>query len=167
MPDEEKRYDVESVKEMLVDYREREKDIVSQTERLQRMEIRLRSVGAPTLSDMPKSPSPVDRTTELICDKIDLENELKQLIQQQRRRRQYIETVLRHVKNSDERTVIRAKYFDGEGWYGINDLLFGAKEDFIDKEESYLRRAHLIHGTALIDMAKYMESNPIPDDLKD
>lgn len=148
------RYDTDAVKYRLVEYREREKDIDSQTERLDRLEMKIRSVGSPTLSDMPKSPSPPqDRTTALIADKIDLENDIRQAIAEQRKEKEAIETILRKLRHSEERAVIRMRYFDGASWNDVVDMLFGGKDDFLGKEDTYLRRTHKIHGSALLNMA--------------
>lgn len=148
------RYDTDAVKYRLIEYREREKDIDSQTERLDRLEMKIRSVGSPTLSDMPKSPSPPqDRTTALIADKIDLENDIRQAIAEQRKEKEAIETILRKLRHSEERAVIRMRYFDGASWNDVVDMLFGGKDDFLGKEDTYLRRTHKIHGSALLNMA--------------
>ena len=148
------RYDTDAVKFRLIEYREREKDIDSQTERLDRLERKILSIGSPTLSDMPKSPSPPqDRTTALIADKIDLENDIRVAIAEQRREKEAIEVILRKLRHSEERAVIRMRYFDGASWNDVVDMLFGGKEDFLGKEDTYLRRTHKIHGSALLNMA--------------
>lgn len=151
---DETRYDTDAVKYRLIEYRERAKDIESQTERLDRLEMKILSVGSPTLSDMPKSPSPPqDRTTALIADKIDLENDIRQAIAEQRREKEEIEVILRKLRHSEERAVIRMRYFDGASWNDVVDMLFGGKDDFLGKEDTYLRRTHKIHGSALLNMA--------------
>ena len=53
---EEKRYDVAAVKERLNEYREKERDIDNQIERLVRLVTKMSSVGAQTITDMPRSP---------------------------------------------------------------------------------------------------------------
>lgn len=152
--EDKERYDTDAVKYRLIEYREREKDIDSQTERLDRLEMKILSIGSPTLSDMPKSPSPPqDRTTALIADKIDLENDIRQAIAEQRREKEAIEVILRKLRHSEERAVIRMRYFDGASWNDVVDMLFGGKDDFLGKEDTYLRRTHKIHGSALLNMA--------------
>lgn len=151
---DETRYDTDAVKYRLIEYRERAKDIEIQTERLDRLEMKILSIGSPTLSDIPKSPSPPqDRTTALIADKIDLENDIRQAIAEQRREKEAIEVILRKLRHSEERAVIRMRYFDGASWNDVVDMLFGGKDDFLGKEDTYLRRTHKIHGSALLNMA--------------
>lgn len=156
---EKQNYDVEAVKERLIDYYETEKDVDSQIERLERLEIRLRSIGSPVLSDMPKGGSPAhDRMADMIAQKVDLENEIRQMVVEQKKERQAIEGILSHLRHSDEKTVIRMKYLDGFSWGEVLDVLFGGKEDFLDKEDAYTRRMYRIHGSALLNMARYIET---------
>ena len=77
--DSEKRYDVEAVKARLYAYREMARDIENQNERLERIKTKLIGVGAQSITDMPKSPSPTDdRTVELIQQKMVLEEEIRE-----------------------------------------------------------------------------------------
>ena len=65
---EEKRYDVAAVKERLNEYREKERDIDNQIERLVRLVTKMSSVGAQTITDMPRSPgADGDRIGKLVA----------------------------------------------------------------------------------------------------
>ena len=170
----ERRYDINTVKDWLLEFREREKDIQGQLNRLDVIEMRITSIGSPTLSDMPKSPSPFqDRSAYMIAVKIDLENDIKEQQTEQKRIRKSIEKVVRGLRKAEERSVIRARYLDCafyhedklSDWNDVSNTLFGDRGDFLDKEESYLRRVHKIHGSALLNMARYIEEHPIPDIL--
>ena len=158
-------YDVHEIKMRLVAYKEKEKDIDHQLERLDRLETRLMSIGSPTLSDMPKAPSAShDREADLIAQKIDLENEIKQYVQEQKKEREEINRILGKILSSDEKAVIRMRYIDMLSWNDVVDSMFGGKEDFLGKEDTYLRRTHKIHGAALVSMAKVIyEENNTPD----
>lgn len=154
----EKVYDVDAIKNRLVGYRERERDIDNQIERLDRIETRMSSVGSPTISDMPKSPSPIeDRMASMVAMKVDLENDIRKAVQFQETERKFFETVLSFLKHSDEKAVIRMRYLDGGTWYDVTDMMFGGKEDYLGKEETYLRRVHKVHGSALLNMAMVIE----------
>lgn len=156
--DNEPRYDTDAVKYRLIEYRENERDIENQLERLDRLELKLRSIGSPVFSDMPKSPSPSqDRMADMIARKVDLENEIRDAVAEQKKEREAIESILKKLRHSDERAVIRMRYFDGVSWYAVSDMLFGGKDDFLDKEDTYLRRSHKIHGSALLNMAIIIE----------
>lgn len=161
---EEKQYDTDAIKEWLYDYRETERDIDTQVERLDRLDMQMTSVSSPIISDMPRSPSPVyDRAAALVAKKVDLENEIRETMQSQKKKREQIEEILKHIRSSDERGVIRIRYLDRASWYEVTDILFGGKNDYIDKEETYLRRVHKIHGSALQHIAQYVSEHPISE----
>lgn len=158
--DEEKRYDVEAVKSRLQEYVENERDIDNQIERLEHLIARLEGLGAQVLTDMPKAPSAVnDRMAELIGQKEELEEEIRASVCEQSRERKRIEEILKHMKNPDERAVIQMKYLDRSSWIEVRDMMFGSKADFEGKEDTYLRRTHRIHGSALVNIARYIEEN--------
>ena len=166
----ETRYNSSIVKEWLIEFREREKEIQSQLNRLDVIETRITSIGSPTLTDMPKSPSPFqDRSTYMVGVKIDLEKEINEQQEEQKIVRKEIDTVVRSLKKAEERAVIRARYLDCafyhenklSDWNDVTSALFGDRDDFLDKEDSYLRRVHKIHGSALLNMAIYIEDHPV------
>ena len=64
---------------------------------------------------------------------------------------------MKRLRNPDEKAVIRMRYFDRASWPEVRDMLFGHKPDFDEKEETYLRRTHRVHESALVNMAKYIE----------
>lgn len=151
---DETRYNTDAVKYRLQEYRERERDIENQLERLDRIEMRLERIGSPVLSDMPKSPSPAhDRMADMIVQKVDLENDIRMAMAEQKKERDAIGVILKKLRHSDERAVIMMRYFDGASWSDVAYMLFGGKEDFLGKEDTYLRRTHKIHGSALLNMA--------------
>ena len=155
---DEKRYDVEAVKQRLTEYLENEREIDNQIERLEHLTARMVGVGAQVITDMPRAPSVTnDRMAELLGQKEELEAEIRASVTEQSQERQKIEEILRHLKNPDERAVIRMRYFDRSSWPEVRDMMFGHKADFDEKEETYLRRTHRVHGSALVNMAKYME----------
>lgn len=156
--EDKERYDTDAVKYRLIEYRERERDIENQLERLNRIEMKLKSIGSPVMSDMPKSPNASqDRIADMIAQKIDLESEIRMTVAEQKQERDAIGLILKKLKYSDERAVIRMRYFDGASWNDVSDMLFGGKEDFLGKEDTYLRRTHKIHASALINMAIIIE----------
>ena len=74
LPDmDEKRYDVTAVKEPLNQYREKERDIDNQIERLERLVSKMTGAGAQVITDMPRAPSvSTDRMSELVGQKEEL-----------------------------------------------------------------------------------------------
>lgn len=150
-------YDVSAVKKRLLDYRDIEREIDNQVERIENLEAKMYSVGSPELSDMPKAPSITqDRIGGMVARKEEMEAKVHRLIDRQTSEREWIQNVLKHVKKPDERAVIEMRYIDMESWPQIALMLFGKKPDFDDREESYVRRTTKLHGKALINMAIYV-----------
>lgn len=157
---EEKHYDVEAVKQRLIDLRDLRREIENQSERLERLETKLVGVGAQALTDMPKSPSPSnDRISDLMQQKFDLEEDIRATLEHRRRERMFFEKIIRRLKRSDERAVIRSRYLDGASWGDVVDLLYGDEEDLLEREDMYRKRVFKLHGRALLSMAQYIEDN--------
>ena len=157
---EEKHYDVEAVKQRLIDLRDLRREIENQSERLERLETKLVGVGARALTDMPKSPSPSnDRISDLMQQKFDLEEDIRATLEHRRRERMFFEKIIRRLKRSDERAVIRSRYLDGASWGDVVDLLYGDEEDLLEREDMYRKRVFKLHGRALLSMAQYIEDN--------
>ena len=102
---EEKHYDVEAVKQRLIDLRDLRREIENQSERLERLETKLVGVGAQALTDMPKSPSPSnDRISDLMQQKFDLEEDIRATLEHRRRERMFFEKIIRRLKRSEADT---------------------------------------------------------------
>lgn len=152
----EERYDTKAVQTKLRAYTEKVKYYRLQCERMDRLQTKIIGVGAQILSDMPKAPShDNDRAADLIAQKMDLEQELGETVTELLSERRDIEKAVRTLKNADQRMVILSRYIDGDSFKDVNELVFGGKEDFTDKEDSYMRRVFNIHGAALIGLATY------------
>ncbi len=153
-----KRYDTAAVKNWLKTYIEKVNDIRNMQAQYERLEDKLYNIGSSSVSDMPKSPNRVmDREAELIAQKVDLAHEIEKEQAETHALRLEIEKAISCLKKANEKAVIRARYLCEENWNDIAFILFGSKSDFIEKEDSYVRRTYMIHGSALLNMAKYIE----------
>ena len=70
--------------------------------------------------------------------------------------------MIRKLDHPDERAVIRLRYFDRAGWDEIAGALFGDRQDYLDKEETYQKRTFRLHGRALLTLAKVAEDMDTP-----
>ena len=149
-------YDVDTVKEWLIGYREMARELFLQEERLERIETRMIGVGAMNISDMPRSPShKQDRLTDLVALKMELQQTVSEEEAQQKEMRARVEYVLKQIRSADQRLVIRMRYIDGEEWIQICRSLFDRRNDYDEKADSYLRQVYRLHGYALYYMARY------------
>lgn len=159
---EPRRYDVSYVKKRLSAYRNIEREIDNQIERIENLESKMYTPSSPSLSGMPKSPSPSgDKIASQVAQKSELEEKVRSLIDYQTSERTWIEGILEHLDNPDQRAVIRMRYIDIESWHNVSRMLFGTKDDFYDKSDSYLRRTTKLHGNALVNMALYVAERDV------
>lgn len=158
---EETSWNATAVKDWLVEYREKDRDIDNQIERLERLVSKMTAAGAQVISDMPRSSgSAGDRLGVLVAQKEDLELSIRAAVEAQSQKRRKIESILSTLRHSDEKAVIRIRYIDRESWNTVAELMFGSREDYNDKEDTYLRRVHKVHGAALQNMAAAMNGDP-------
>lgn len=146
---------IKALKERLMDYRDREREIDNQIERIDNLRDKMLSIGSPELSDMPE-PNGVarDRIGELIAHIDELERQVRDLIRFQGNEREWIEKKLTHLKKADDRACIRMRYIDVMSWPKVTLSLFGCNEDYMQRKDSYIRRTTKIHRRALAKMAE-------------
>lgn len=96
----------------------------------------------------------------MVSRKEELENSIRAEVRRQSEKRKLIESILARLRRSDEKAVIRMRYIDREGWSVVAELMFGSRDDYDGKEDTYLRRVHKVHGAALQNMAQAMNEDP-------
>lgn len=154
------KYDIEKLKSWLSEYKENEKDVEVQLERLARMQARMESCSAPELTDMPKSAGfTVDKLSMQMAKKIDLENSIKEFLKNQQLYLERIEYLVELLPKAKERAIIRMRYEDGAPWATVVDRVYGKYPDFQDREQSYYRMMYRIHKGALKKMAAYLQDS--------
>lgn len=152
-----KRYDVSTLKKRLSHYKELEREIENQLERLENIDAKMYTIGSPELTDMPKADTVVAyRIGNLVAKKEELLGQIQDAVSKRDEERRWIERVLNHVENSNQRAVIRMRYIDSETWDSVAFMLFGAREDYPNRIQTYLRRTTKLHGTALVSMVHYL-----------
>ena len=140
-----------------MDYRDREREIDNQIERIENMEAKITGLHSPEVTDMPKAQNPAqDRIGIMVVNKMDMESQVRNLIKYQEGERKWIQGLVVHVKNADERACIRMRYIDVESWSKVSFMLFGHNDDYDERRDSYLRRTTKLHGRAIQKMAEYL-----------
>ena len=151
---------ISEVKRRLEDYRSDDREIDNQIERLERLEAKMKDVGAQVITDMPRSSNPsMDRMADYVSQKDYLTETIEELIARHKNDRKEIERVILHLREPDERAVIRMRYLDIAPWNEVVDMMFGGAKDFVDKEDTYKRKVFAIHSNAISGMASYIISN--------
>ena len=59
------------------------------------------------------------------------------------------------------RIILQLRYLDGMDWNDISFSVFGRQEDYLDKEDSYLRRIHKYHQAAIEALANLIPAEAL------
>lgn len=162
--EEEVKHDGDAAREMLDDYVIAEEDIDREIERLEYLTSKMTGISAQVMNGMPRSSSmSTDRMADMLGRKEELEASIRAAVDKQAKKRKEIEEIIRHLKNTEERAVIRLRYLDRTEWDEVLEIMFGGKSDFNDRFETYRRRMYRVHGTALVNMEKYMKQSGQPN----
>lgn len=149
---------VEHLKRWLESYQERQRDLESSFERLERLESKLTSPRMATLTGLPgAAASDPDRLALPIAELEELRQATAEQSAELRDLRRRIDAAIRLIDGPgwpNCRAVLRMRYLDGERWETIAQLLFWRDPDFQTKQDSYIRRTFKIRKAALRALAK-------------
>lgn len=146
------------IKERLGKYTRLLREIDNQYERLGRMEMTMTAPPGPDMTGMPRgSGTPSDRTGMMVLRKLELEEQIKDSLAEEREERAALEAMIQQVENPDERAVLRLRYFDRTDWDGICAVLFSDRQDYLERIDSYQNRTYKAHGRALLRMAEILK----------
>ena len=108
-------------KQYLKDYVKLREEIECEQCRLLMLESKITGMSGKSNDGMPKgSAGEFDRMTLQIANKIDIENNLKKLYQEEAQKRKSIEAAVNNLlEHPYEKMVIRLKYIDGLSWQTI------------------------------------------------
>ena len=67
--------------------------------------------------------------------------------------------MIQQVKRHDERAVLRLRYFDRADWDGICAALYGDRQDYLDRLDSYQNRTYKAHGRDLLRLAEILKDS--------
>lgn len=150
----------ENVKAWLLRYRDIQTDLDNQLARLDEMEAKIKGPRTAQLDGMPHGGgNTVDRIGSDLARLELLEAECREVIAAGNRVYAEIESAVKQIKGSgwaDQRAVIRARYLDLCAWPDVAFLIFGKRSDFLDREDSFLRRVHQIHNRALVALTEIL-----------
>lgn len=148
----------EAVKNWLWKLREAVADAELTEERLDALWSRAEAPRGSNLDGMPHAGSfAEDKIGALVARIEELTAENARLWGRVGELRREREAAIRRIEGrgyAELRAVLRLRYIDGETWDDLTFILFGSKEDYTEREESYLRRAYKLHGKALYELSQ-------------
>ena len=162
MEDDKKYSDL--AEDWLDEYVSAEKDIDREIERLEYLTAKMTSISAQVMTGMPRATNAsTDRMADKLGQKEELEASIRAAVSEQAKKRKQIEAVIRKLKNTEERAVIRLRYLDRTDWGDVLEVMFGMKPDFNDRYDTYKRRMYRVRGTALVNMGKILKESGEPN----
>lgn len=81
--------------------------------------------------------------------KAGIKDHLRELLSKENAEYEELVAIINALPCVDQRQVVLARYIDGMAWGTITAIIFGKREDFDEKQQSYQRRIYRIHGNAL------------------
>lgn len=127
--------------------------------------IRSRAASPPTsaVDGMPRSPGfEGDRIGGVIGVADALERQAADKVARAAEIYQEIDAVIGQIKGkhaAERKFTLQCRYLDRLDWPDVIFLLFGEKDDFGDREDSFIRRAYSIHKAALQDIGTILDEN--------
>ena len=141
------------IKARLIAYSDEQKTLDWERDQLDMLRMRVYGPKTSKMSDMPRPTSTCfDKMNEDVEMLIEKEEKIKDLAEKHSTERRSIERLISSLHKIEERKVITSRYIYGKEWNDVMDDLFGDREDFLDKRESYYTRIHRIHGRALVNL---------------
>lgn len=139
-------------------YKDLNREIDLQIERLEQMEAKAGSPSTPNLSGMPKGSSfQHDRMAAVVARIADLRSEIDALIEQRDKEQQALDSLIRRLQSPDKRLVLRLRYLDSEEWDDVIFIAYGGKPDFNEKYDNYKQRVFRHHKQALTELETISE----------
>lgn len=137
-------------------YRDLNREIDLQIERLEQLEAKAGSPSTPNLSGMPKGSSfQHDRIADTVARIADLRSEIDSLIAERDAEQK---ALTRRLPNADRRLVLRLRYLDSEDWEDVLFIAYGGKPDFNEKYDNYKQRVFRLHKQALTELEAISEN---------
>ena len=127
--------------------------------------IRSHAASPPTsaLDGMPRNPGfEGDKLGGVIGTADVIERQVAEKEAQAAEAYQEIDATIQQIsgKHATERKfILQCRYLDRLDWPDVIFLLFGDKDDFGDREDSYIRRTYSIHKAALQDIGEILDEN--------
>ena len=153
----------DQVKEWLSRYAVAAREVALLRARADAIRDRAASPSSPTLDGMSRSPGfEGDRLGEVIGIADVIERQVAEKEAQAVEAYREIDATIQQIsgKHATERKfILQCRYLDRMDWPDVIFLLFGEKDDFGDREDSYGRRAYNIHKAALQDIGTILDEN--------
>ena len=155
-------YTPESIKDYFLQYRELMRENEMLLQRLDHAKMKEYSINSTKLDGMPHSKSGDDKMASSVSTVLLLEEKARDVAKKAQKLYSDIDEIICLINGkgyADKRTVLQVRYLDCMSWNDVTDSLFGNKDDFLEKEDTYLRRIHKIHVEALQELSEILNAS--------
>lgn len=160
----------ETVKEWLWRYKAKIDDYSCIRQRIILMEQRSRTVQTSQLDGIPHNGTKDHDHYGIILGQIEeMENEASEMLAQSKEIYTEIKAIVAKISGRDavnRKAVILSRYLDLMPWENVTNILFGKKDDYIDREDTYLRRTFRIHADAITELIAILDAQEESEDHK-
>ena len=141
-------------KHYLQKHRELIQEIEDEQARLNTVNENKGRISSPQITGMPHGSSTSDPTSTNAIKDVELAEYINKLKMQLEIEEQYIETFVRRLENPKQKQVIRLRYLSNYDWDDVLISMFGQKEKFSMRQDSYSRRMYGLHRRAIEELYK-------------
>lgn len=143
------------VKEWLSRYRLAVEEAEGLSERARELRAQVESARTSNLDGMPHhQPFSADRIGRVLGQIEELEQKAQAAWDSAAGIYDELQADINALTSPNLRTVLCARYLDLLTWERVTAVLFGSRENFERKSDSYLRQTFKLHGTALAELAQ-------------
>lgn len=146
----------ETVKEWLWRYKDLMDEYSRIRQRIVLLEQRARTVQSPHLDGTPNNGTKdFDRYGVILGQIEEMKIEAGEMLAQSKAIYAEIKVTVAKISGRDaanRKAVILSRYLDLMPWENVTNILFGQKYDYLDREDTYLRRTHRIHVDAITEL---------------
>ena len=155
--------DIYAVKQRLIAYRNLERHSDELINKLRMLEAVMYSINVPELSDMPRGGASIDKDKigKLVIRKEELEQEIGDALVEHNAEQAWVHKAIGGLPRWEERYVLTYRYIYGMSWKRLNQRIYGSRESFKERQESYMRRCTRAHWRAMERIADRIETGEL------
>ena len=145
--------------EYLIEHRKLKRELLDEIKRLNYINLDKASIASPQVTGMPRGSSTGDPTANDAIKASDQEAYVYSLKLKVDSCEHVIESYVRRLSDEKYKQVIRLRYLSALDWDDVLIQMYGDKQNFYLKQESYKRRMYGVHRKAVDEILTLIEES--------